>query len=530
MAAALDLPPMRRGLPEVLAGASALRNTIRWVHTGEVPNMATLLRGGELLLTTGMGVGAGATDQKRFVADLAGRGVAALVIELGQRFRAGVPAALVSAAEQHGLPLVALHAEVPFVAVTEAIHTEIVNRHYSVLRRAERLQDDLTTLLLEGGGIPGVLATLADAVGNPAFLEGADRQLQLHASPASGGGGEDPVGVWTQVAADAETVGVVAPVPSVRGEPGRLVVLPITGPLDAFSTLAVNRAAGMIALALLHTRQERELLARGRGDLLSDLAAGRTTAARAAERARSMGFEDRGGGAVLPLVARLGAGRDRSWAPVLRDLERELATARISALLGIDASGGDLLTLLALHPTDDRAALVDDVAGILRRTAPGDAHAAVVVVAGLAGPWSSLADELRDVIASTAAAARLPARAWHDAAELPLHRLLSVWGGGEELTTFVSRVLDPLIAHDEHHTHQLMATLEALCEHGGRKAETARALHLNRQALYHRIARLREILARDVTDPNELLILHVALHARRQTRPDATPRRPVSGN
>ncbi|HWH96426.1 MAG TPA: PucR family transcriptional regulator ligand-binding domain-containing protein, partial [Baekduia sp.] len=174
VAAALELPALRRGLPEVRAGAEALNRPIRWVHAGEVPNMASLLRGGELLLTTGMGIGARTADQRRFVAELAARQVAALVIELGHTYPDRLPPALVAAAERHGLPLVELHAGVPFVAVTEAIHTEIVNHHYDLLRRAEDLQERFTGLMLQGGGIPGVLALLAEAVANPVFLEAAD--------------------------------------------------------------------------------------------------------------------------------------------------------------------------------------------------------------------------------------------------------------------------------------------------------------------------------------------------------------------
>ena len=55
VAAALRLGPLSEGVPEVLAGAGSLKNPIRWVHSGEWLEMASVLRGGELLLTTGMG-------------------------------------------------------------------------------------------------------------------------------------------------------------------------------------------------------------------------------------------------------------------------------------------------------------------------------------------------------------------------------------------------------------------------------------------------------------------------------------------
>src|SRR5690606_42068476 len=121
-------PGLRSGLPEVVAGADRLDRTVRWVHTGEVPNIASLLKGGELLLTTGYGVGTRPADQRAFVRTLAERGIAALVVELGSRFPR-LPAALVDTARAAELPLVQLHRQVPAVTVTVEIHTEILNGH-----------------------------------------------------------------------------------------------------------------------------------------------------------------------------------------------------------------------------------------------------------------------------------------------------------------------------------------------------------------------------------------------------------------
>ncbi len=166
---------------------------MRWVHAGEVPHIASLLKGGELLLTTGYGLGTRPADQRAFVRTLAERGIAALVVELGPRFTR-LPAALVDAARSAGLPLVQLHREVPFVAVTEEIHTEIVNGHYALLQRAEEVHRRCTEALLGGGGVPQVLEILAGFTGNPVFLETTDGRL-LYAV-GEGPEGAEPLQVW----------------------------------------------------------------------------------------------------------------------------------------------------------------------------------------------------------------------------------------------------------------------------------------------------------------------------------------------
>lgn len=190
---ALELPGLRSGLPEIIAGADRLSRTVRWVHAGEVPNIASLLKGGELLLTTGYGLGTRPAEQRAFVRTLAERGIAALVVELGPRF-SRLPAALVDTARAANLPLVQLRREVPFVTVTEEIHTEIVNGHYALLQRAEEVHRRCTEALLGGGGVPQVLGILAGFSGNPVFLETADGRL-LYAA-GEGPEGADPLQVW----------------------------------------------------------------------------------------------------------------------------------------------------------------------------------------------------------------------------------------------------------------------------------------------------------------------------------------------
>src|SRR6478672_7055687 len=87
---------------------------VRWVHSTEVYEVAPLLRGGELLLTTGLGLaGSGELDRRAYVRSVADAGLTALAIELGWTFDT-VPPDMLAEALDAGLPLVALHSQVPF--------------------------------------------------------------------------------------------------------------------------------------------------------------------------------------------------------------------------------------------------------------------------------------------------------------------------------------------------------------------------------------------------------------------------------
>jgi len=525
---ALELPGLRSGLPEIVAGADRLGRTVRWVHAGEVPNIASLLKGGELLLTTGYGLGTRPAEQRAFVRTLAERGIAALVVELGPRF-ARLPAALVDTARAAGLPLVQLHREVPFVTVTEEIHTEIVNGHYALLQRAEEVHRRCTEALLGGGGVPQVLGILADFGGNPVFLETADGLL-LYAA-GSGPEGADPLQVWEGLRGPHKDVpppagSVLVDVPG--GGPGaagavraRLVLLPVCAPLAPVHRLAAERAAGILAVVLMQARQEEELAARGRGDFLTDLAEGRITAEDAPAQARVLGFRP-GAGPLLPVVMRLGDSLSPGggWAVLARAVGEELAAVGVPVLLGVRPVEGRVPVLLGLRAESERSAVADRVAAALRTGVeragmhrPGSPPPVVVV--GVAGGWAAASAGLRHAAETATAAQGLTDRPWYDARRLDTELLLWRLRDHPDLAAFVDRAIGPLREHDHRSKPPLLPTLETYLAHAGRKAETARELHLNRQTLYNRLARIAELLGTDLEDPQTVLALSLALRARR---------------
>ncbi|MEU1313184.1 PucR family transcriptional regulator [Streptomyces cinnamoneus] len=525
VARALELPALRRGLPEVMTGADRLHRPVRWVHAGEAPNIAALLKGGELLLTTGLGVGDRPAEQRAFVRGLAERGIAALVVELGARFTT-LPAAVVDTARTCGLPLVQLHREVPFVAVTEEIHTELVNEHYALLRRAEEVHRRCTEVLLGGGGVPEVLRLFAGFTGNPVFLEASDGRLLYAAGPEPAPpGAADPLQVWDGLRA-AELPGrVVTDVPGTGPGPGavraRLSVLPVNAPLAPVHRIAADRAAGLLAVVLLQARQEEELAARGRGDFLTDLAEDRLDAADAAAQARVLGFRP-GPGPLLPVVMRPAGDlvpAPDSWTALAGAVHRELAGVGAPVLLGVRLPEGRVPLLVGLREDEERAAVADRVAAALRAGAERASCRPPVVVVGAPATWRTAGAGLRHAAEAAGAVAAagqgLPDRPWHDVRRLDVDVLLWRLRSHGDLAAFVERALGPLLAHDATSRPPLLPTLETYLAHAGRKAETARELHLNRQTLYDRLGRIGKLLGTDLEDPEAVLSLGLALRARR---------------
>ncbi|RQX20133.1 CdaR family transcriptional regulator [Micromonospora ureilytica] len=173
----LALDPVRHGAPRVVAGDDGLDRPVRWVHVAEVPDIATLLGGGELVLTTGIGLPGDDAGLRAFIGDLADVGVSGLVVELGRRYVSGVPRVMAAAAERRGLPLVELRRATPFVRITEAVHALIVDAQLTELRATEEIHQRFNDLSVEGADAAEVIRQAAELSGCPVVLENLSRQV-----------------------------------------------------------------------------------------------------------------------------------------------------------------------------------------------------------------------------------------------------------------------------------------------------------------------------------------------------------------
>nr|WTA65868.1 PucR family transcriptional regulator ligand-binding domain-containing protein [Micromonospora sp. NBC_00855] len=276
----LALDPVRHGAPRVVAGDEGLDRPVRWVHVAEVPDIATLLGGGELVLTTGIGLPGDDTGLRAFIGDLADVGVSGLVVELGRRYVSGVPRVMAAAAERRGLPLVELRRATPFVRITEAVHALIVDAQLTELRATEEIHQRFNDLSVEGADAAEVIRQAAELSGCPVVLENLSRQV-LGYDPAgesaellldgweqhsrrirpAGRTAYDPDSGWlvTTVGARGQDWGrLLLRWPASGDVPSAQAVEPSVGPPTRL-TILIERAASTLALGRLIRRDAEGL-------------------------------------------------------------------------------------------------------------------------------------------------------------------------------------------------------------------------------------------------------------------------------
>src|SRR3954449_116254 len=476
LAAILELPVVRRALPVVLTGEGALDREIRWAHVIEMPDPEDLLKGGELVLTTGLGAGGDAAHQRAWAGSLVDQGVAALAVGLGTSGRE-VPGDVVAVCDRAGVPVVAFHRAVRFIEITEAVHGAVLHAQFELLRRGEEIHRRFNELILQGRGAPEILAELAAAVRNPVLLEDAGGSLVYY---VSGPPGDDlALAAWAdlhraEARGEAPEGFLAVDVRLMDASWGRLLAVGLDARLDDFDRVALERAALAVAIDLLSQQHDEQLRARSRGAFLSDLADGRVEEADARRRAEALGFPGAARGALLPVAASWRAARavaradGITWTRLAGDLRAALSSTGFAVLLG--PRDVDLLVLLGLGSRGYDAGLAEHVAhlfhGALDRHGLGPADAALAI-GGAAASLVAAGQALRRVRRSAGAATGLPVARWHDARRPGVADLLYDLRDTPELDAFVEEQLAPLLGDGNARTRVLLETLEAYLACGG---------------------------------------------------------------
>ena len=510
------------GRPEVLTGQERLDSPVRWVHVADVRDVRGLLRGGELVLTTGLPLHS--HDPPGFVDDLVADGAAGLVVELGEVVDR-VPDAVVARARAAGLPLVVLHAPVRFVEVTEQVHRAIVSDQFAEVDFTRQVHETFTALSLERADAETIVRVTADLCGSGVVLEDAGRRVTAFAArsrPAA-----SLLADWERRSRAAGHL----PAPGITGPEGWFTA-PVGGAGERWARLVVpdpnvrqsrlrmvlERAAQALELGRMVERERLGLHLQAQGGLLADLLNGNLDEESARARATALGLPESPCyvGVVVRLVAEAAApGTDpvaerRGARALVEELARALPHAGIAGLTGVVA-GSDAAGLLALPADDDRVLVgtLDRLSSLAPESVIGIGPLGATV--GVAGAGLRQALHVAEVAQST-----VPGRGgrrWFRAADVRLHGLLALLHDDPRVQVFVEAELGTLLEHDARQGDGLLDLLRDYVAVGGRMTRLAERTHRSRPATYKRIARLERVLGCDLSDPSSLMSVGVALLA-----------------
>jgi purine catabolism regulator len=497
------------GMPlRLLAGEEASTRPVRWVHSSELEDPTAWLKGGELILTTGMGIGDTAATQRAYVRRLIDAGVAGLGFGLGFGHDK-TPRAIVTEAAKRDFPVFEVPYPVPFIAITEAVFTRLVAEQYDTLQRAVDAEHVLTRAVLDGDGVEGVARSLADVVRGWAML------LDLHGIALAATDPEAAIRrerIWEEIRAsrpNASTFSLtmldegyhvwVQPV----GAQGRVEAFLVVGTTDQptpLDRIVAGHALSLFAIELAKSRAVAEAERRLQGDFFDELIRGEMTPEEIARGLARFGFarEDRVVAvAIEPIDAAVGSS--------------ELALAATDHRSRLD--GGFLVSAhadgisLLLPATDDLD--LADLSKALGQRVDGDLRAG----SGGAVTPEEIGRSLREARYALQVC-RL--EGWQHAGfeQLGTYRLLLSMTEPDALRAFADALLAPLDAYDTEHNGELASSLQAFLQHNARWETAAAQLYVHRHTLRYRMRKVEELTGRDLGNSFDRMEFWLALRAR----------------
>ncbi|MGA7206548.1 MAG: PucR family transcriptional regulator [Specibacter sp.] len=469
-------PQLRSSVP------GTLERVVRWVHSSEVLQIAPLLRGGELLLSGGDALFAlPSAAQRDYVCSLASRDIAALAVQTAGR-TASLPAGLVDAANESGLPLIELRAVAPFVDIAEAVNRRVVNEqadaHLVVDDVSRRIARQITD---RGPNLPVILDMVAAALAAEVSLAGADGRPLGHAGTMVDGEGSSAV------------AGIV-----VGGQLAARLVLSSPSSDPFLIELAADRLSGILALALAQSfRPTPAQVAEAR--LLEAVVDG-ADAAILGRLWQASGLQaDR---ASMVAVVRA-AGRDVNFPAVERALHVEGAMARSHL------RDGELTVLFAVESGRARA-VRETLFTAARAAVRGSAAYAAfgpIVDNGLQSHGSFV--EAQEVLVL----GRPPAGQVLDAMDFLGRRILAELPNPGFLQAYVRSSVGELMDWDLKHGASLLATLVCWLDTGCNTTGSAAVLNIERQTMHKRLNKINDLLGGDPRTSGKLFDIHIAAKA-----------------
>ncbi|WP_244304778.1 PucR family transcriptional regulator [Leucobacter viscericola] len=553
VAAVLDLPELRAGQPELIAGSGHTDRAVRWAHVVAGTGAAAFLDGGELLLTTGAGWPSDPEELAAVTDTLTGTGPAAVILELGTRLE-HAPDALIASCEANDIPLVVLHSEVRFVQITQRVHQRILAAQTEALQARAEVHAMLTELGLNRSPVDYVIERLAATLDAPVVLEDSAQRVVAWAS----GGSQQPdpehtLERWAsaqQLARALPTNWVRVPVEARGTRWGHLIALP-GSPHPAGRQTVLELGAFALALGRLADTGEDQWLQLSSKQLFGQLLGGRY------RRDTDLAVQLAAGG--LPIAGRrlLGAtlrgfgdfgAHESLERAILETALRRAVAPEGSAILTPDPDSpreGTLLALLSFPLNDPRsgmsasansasAATLDghetripalaerlshELGMLLPDTTPAAWRAQLTL--GISG---KRVGELITSLERVRAAGSLPTATTvgrvsvQQAEQQPLAYLVRGLSAAPAVQEFASSTLATLVAHDQSagpgHSGDLLRVLEAYLAHPTNRSLAAQRARLSRSVFYQRIALIEDLLGVDLASGETIATLTVALLAR----------------
>ncbi|MDI9637276.1 helix-turn-helix domain-containing protein [Geitlerinema splendidum] len=450
-----------------------------------------------------------------------------------------IPDAAISVANDRNLVLLALPDDSNLPRIERAVNTLIINQKAQMQQRAIEIQRQLTRLAAENRDFNSLLQIIARATAKPVVVHDDAGVLMAQVFPnvarktTPSGAGRNlisslPYGAFQNwLAREAPTadgaiisspLGYTTVLKVEKRVAGYLSLVDNRESLEEFDRLVLSYGADVCAIELAKSRAIAFAVEQARGDWIQMWLSGTPADDDLmATRAQQAGYDPD----VTYLVAVFRATTDsgtslplESLIPLVRD---DLARRQI-----VGSVGQYVDVIVALYPLENPSQImrmrrvIDEVRSQLATRTPSG-----LVACGISRPatgLSALREAYREAKDAVSIANELGDREQTTFyGDLKLFQLLLALKDRnlDHLRRFYQETLGPLVEHDERKQGDLIRTLNGFFEANGNLAKAATDLDVHRNTLVYRLERIAELTGLNLDDPDNRLILNLALKVQR---------------
>lgn len=508
---------------EAVASEEALNRTVKWVHIMEITQVGHLLNGHELILCTGIGWHDNEQLSVSFLQQLIDCGASGLCIELGQYTKQPFDK-MKELAQRENFPLIFFHEEVRYIDITQDLHAYFIHQHHRMVSELEKLSTELNQLLLSGKGMMSLLRLLHQTTGAQAafFPLGAEAQF-VPPMPRAKADVFYEQWIYGKMFAAPHSKRTLAYRPILALDHLFAdLLLQSKQELSEFQILALDRCATAIAQEMMRTKYMEERR-RHKEDLWSiDWLGGKHSAKDIRDYISSLKPSAKLTGATVCLfeldaASKLIADKDDGSLVIQKNM---VARAIFE---------GEGFVLLPLLQHDQIVFIVLDQLGAvnwkerllravdrLQKTERHHEPAFFSSHMGIGSYMTQLTsiqesyETAKETIAIQKDIGPLPSPFYND---LHLHKIIYTLKKADALPALIEEYIGPVVASDREKNGHLLLTLKIYLSLSGSKQETAKALYIARQTLYHRLDKLCALLGDNFMEPDKRLTIELALRA-----------------
>jgi len=513
---------------KIVAGCEGLNRQVKWSHVLETKEFDSLINGGELILTTGVGLDLDLPSQLKYVTQLIEQDVACICIEMGSYFKE-IPLEVIDLANQKNFPIIIFEKTVKFVDITQDLHTFIINKHHQMLSQLDTLSRKFNSLSLSHNGILKILQELhqffrqsvlfisddAKPYYFPAEIRKLETSIRDYIDRNPGTDTDHKIFILN------DDIFALMPVVGLGQVWGHLC-LQVKHPLfDEFSFLILDRAALAIAQILLRNRTLEERKQNNEDELVRNLMNGRDVEqddikAYLPPPSNNMYFRI----FVIQIDMPEKVLDEEAWEEI--KLQRSMMIRSIFKRLGffpaVSSSKNEISIIASFISTDSLKNETDRFSQVLQRIGEMKENSFIDVTRCTFG-ISMVYKGIPDITRGYEEAVKVLNLHKSEIAEsnfyedLGIYRLLLLLQKGEYLDKYIQEYLAAILDYDRKMESNLFETLRVYLECGGSKKDTADRLFIVRQTLYHRLEKLESLLGKSFMAPSNRLALEVAIMA-----------------